>query len=93
MERGRQVRGDTLLILLNAHHEEVPFALPPIADGTAWMRLMDTIAAHVDEQRYDGGAKYPLQGQTMALFLLRSEQRRRASDQGRRRELTALARR
>jgi glycogen operon protein len=92
-ERGRQVRGDTLLILLNAHHDEVPFALPTIAEGTAWTRLMDTIAPYVEEQRCEGGAKYPLQGRTMALFQLRSEQRRRASDQMARSETMALVRR
>ena len=27
-ERGRQLRGDTLLILLNSHHEEVAFVIP-----------------------------------------------------------------
>ena len=33
-ELGRQVTGDTLLILLNAHHEEVPFILPAIERGS-----------------------------------------------------------
>jgi glycogen operon protein len=79
-ERGCQVRGDTLLVLLNAHHEEVPFALPMVSDGTAWLRVLDTIAPSVEERRYVGRAKYPLQGRTLAVFVLRSEQRRRASD-------------
>ena len=66
-ERGRQVRGDTLLILLNAHHDEVPFALPTISDGTAWVR----------DDRHDRALRrgaaatpaattYPLQGRTLA---------------------------
>ena len=57
-ERGRQVRGDTLLILLNAHHDEVPFALPTITDGTVWVRMIDTIEPYVEERRYTGGQKY-----------------------------------
>ena len=44
-ERGRPVRGDTLLILLNAHPEETPFTLPSIGPRTAWLRVIDTIAA------------------------------------------------
>ena len=76
-ERGRQVRGDTLLILLNAHHDEVPFALPTIADGTVWVRTIDTIEPYVEERRHTGGEKYPLQGRTLVVFVLRSEQRRR----------------
>jgi isoamylase len=79
-ERGRQVRGDTLLILLNAHNDEVPFALPTITDGTAWVRTIDTLEAYVEERRFTGGEKYPLQGRTLAVFVLRSEQRRRAAD-------------
>ncbi len=84
-ERGRQVRGDTLLILLNAHHDEVPFALPTITDGTLWVRSIDTIEPYVEERRYTGGQKYPLQGRTLAVFVLRSEQRRRSSDPSERR--------
>ena len=79
-ERGRQVRGDTLLILLNAHYDEVPFALPTITDGTAWVRIIDTIEPYVEERRYEEGEKYCLQGRTLAVFVLRSEQRRRSSD-------------
>ena len=79
-ERGRQVRGDTLLILLNAHHDQVPFKLPPTNDGTAWVRTLDTIAPFVEECHYHGGNTYPLQGRTLAVFVLRTEQLRRASD-------------
>ena len=66
-ERGRQVRGDTLLILLNAHHEEVPFALPTVGDGTAWVRVIDTIAAvRRGAPRTPAATTYPLQGRTLA---------------------------
>jgi isoamylase len=76
-ERGRQVTGDTLLILLNAHYEEVPFALPLVGDDKAWVRVIDTISAHVDERRFAGGTKYPLQGRTLALFTLNGDRRKR----------------
>jgi glycogen operon protein len=79
-ERGRQVRGDTVLILLNAHHEEVTFALPTVSTGTAWLRALDTIAPSVEERPYDGGESYPLQGRTLAAFVLRTAPRRRSSD-------------
>ncbi|MBI3048495.1 MAG: hypothetical protein HYY76_09315 [Acidobacteria bacterium] len=73
--QGRPVRGDTLLILLNAHHLEVRFALPNIAPHTSWLRILDTIAPHVEERRYAGGATYPLQERTLALFVLTAERR------------------
>jgi glycogen operon protein len=74
-EFGRPLRGDTLLILLNAHHGAVPFALPSISTNTAWVRILDTIAPYVEERRYTGDTTYPLQGRTLALFTLSSERR------------------
>jgi isoamylase len=82
-ERGRQVRGDTMLILLNAHADTVEFALPAASEGTAWMRALDTIAPRVEECAYEGGATYPLQGRTLAAFILTTQARRRASDERR----------
>jgi glycogen operon protein len=79
-ERGRQVRGDTLLMLLNAHPDAVPFALPTITEGTVWVRTIDTIAPYVEERRYEGGESYFLQGRTMVVFVLRNEQRRSSDD-------------
>ena len=40
-ERGRHIRGDSLLILLNAHHEAVHFTLPSF-ESAAWERVFDT---------------------------------------------------
>ncbi len=84
-ERGRPVRGDTLLLTLNAYHEEVAFALPSIGPRTAWVRFLDTIAARVDEQCFAGGAVYPLQGRSLALFVLRAEPRERTANSTERR--------
>ena len=81
-ERGQLVSGDTLLILLNAHFESVPFVLPAAEEGHEWMRVFDTIEPFPLEARAAGGTKYPLQGRTVVLFTLEKHQRhRRASDQ------------
>jgi isoamylase len=83
-ERGQQVTGDTLLILLNAHHDEAPFALPIVSDEKSWMRMFDTIDAQAEERRFAGGTTYPLQGRTLAVFTLNGERRqRRATDAAR----------
>jgi isoamylase len=80
-ERGRQLSGDTLLILLNAHFEEVPFVLPAAGNGHEWVRVIDTIESHSPEARFAGGMKYPLQGRTLVLFSLDGSWRqRRAAD-------------
>ena len=81
-ERGRQVKGDTVLILLNAHHEEVPFALPLLGDNQSWRRLVDTMDAQIADRRFAGGTKYPLQGRTLALFTLNGERRQRRATDG-----------
>jgi isoamylase len=82
-ERGRQVTGDTVLILLNAHYDEVPFALPLVGDDKSWMRVIDTIEANVEDKRFAGGTKYPLQGRALALFVLNGERRQRRATDGR----------
>ena len=41
-ERGERIVGDTLLVLMNAHHEPVPYTLPEIDWGREWEILIDT---------------------------------------------------
>jgi isoamylase len=41
-DRGRRIVGDTLLVLLNAHHEPMTFHLPDIEWGADWELLVDT---------------------------------------------------
>jgi glycogen operon protein len=41
-ERGKPIVGDTLLVLLNAHWEPIPFALPLHKDGQHWELVFDT---------------------------------------------------
>jgi glycogen operon protein len=80
-ERGRVVSGDTLLILLNAHFECVPFVLAAAGNGHQWVRVLDTLDARSPEARFTGGTKYPLQGRTVVLFRLEKRRgHRRASD-------------
>jgi isoamylase len=68
-ERGRPITGDTLLILLNAHDDEVPFTLPQIdGDHHQWFRLLDTFDAKSSDRRYKGGVRYPLQGRSLVVF-------------------------
>jgi glycogen operon protein len=40
--RGEPVRDDTLLVLLNAATDAVPFVLPPAGPGRAWLLELDT---------------------------------------------------
>ena len=69
-ERGEPIKGDTLLLLLNAHWEEIPFSLPGTSEGDVWQTLVDTaepdrpLQVRVRPQR----ETYPLYGRSIVLL-------------------------
>src|SRR3989441_4488735 len=68
-ERGQPIVGDTLLVVLNAHDDKVPFTLPALEGDTHQrLRLLDTIEACANQRAVQGGATYPLQGRSVAVF-------------------------
>ncbi len=67
-ERGEQITGDTLLILLNAHHEELPFCLPATISGQQWELLIDTTHAGAVTGQFESEHRYPLKGRSLAVF-------------------------
>jgi len=73
-ERGEEIVGDTILLLLNAHYETVPFTLPATREGERWEHLLDTAdpqdmpLAGTDEQQYE------LQGRAMAVLRIKAQQ-------------------
>ncbi len=66
--QGEEILGDTLLLLMNAHHEPLPFVLPVLSDGQHWELLFDTSTCDLDSELKDEGYKYPLKERSMALF-------------------------
>jgi glycogen operon protein len=69
-ERGEPIVGDTLLVLLNAHSDKVPFTLPPLAPDRRWHREFDTMDTGAGGRAFRGGMRYPLQGRSLAVFKL-----------------------
>jgi len=67
-ERGQPIIGDTLLVLLNAHSDRVPFTLPPLESDQQWRRVFDTVEPAGTDQIYTPGGEYPLEGRSVALF-------------------------
>ena len=61
-DRGHRIVDDTLLILLNAHHEGVPFTLPPAGRRRSWTVMFDTAETHAKKRRIRSGHEYALQG-------------------------------
>jgi isoamylase len=69
-ERGERITGDTLLVLLNAHTDKVPFTMPPLEADQQWQRLLDTVEEHAAERLYKTATRYALQGRSVAVFRL-----------------------
>jgi isoamylase len=74
-ERGRAVQDDDLLVLMNAHDEEIAFTIPGDARA-GWETLVDTSTGDGAPARiaFGSGESYPLQGRSLAL--LRSPRKR-----------------
>jgi isoamylase len=68
-ERGQSITGDTLLVLMNAHHEIAPFKLPPSSAGV-WQRIFDTTSPTLPETAQPSDTTYELKGRSLALFRL-----------------------
>jgi glycogen operon protein len=68
-EQGRPVAGDTLLLLLlNAHWEEISFRLPDLHDNEVWQTLVDTADPEARRRSIPGGVNYTLYGRSLILF-------------------------
>ncbi|WP_337174693.1 glycogen debranching protein GlgX [Paludisphaera sp.] len=70
-ERGEPIVDDTALVLLNAHHEPIPFTLPATKEGQVWRRELETFADDQEPLVAEGGFVYDLQARSMAVFFTR----------------------
>ncbi len=74
-ERGQPIRDETLLILLNMHHEPLPFTLPAHKRGVRWVPVLDT--ARWGERKllkmFKGGEPYDLEARSVAVLRLRQK--------------------
>ncbi len=73
-ERGERIVGDTLLLLMNAHGDPIPFILPQEAEGVHWERVIDTRSASSSPEKFSGGGTYELEGRSMAVLRLGSKE-------------------
>ncbi len=69
-ERGEPIKGDTLLLLLNAYWQEIPFELPDAANGEVWQTLLDTAEPDRPAMARVRSPKetFPLYGRSLALL-------------------------
>ena len=67
-ERGEPIIGDTLLLLINAHWEQLDFTLPKTRDEHIWQTMIDTNEPDAAPRVLHGGDKYPLFGRTLTVL-------------------------
>jgi glycogen operon protein len=75
-EGGASIAGDSFLLLLNAHHEAIPFILPAHRARLRWELVLDTRQWEWNPRgpALRAGDHYPLEGRSLAL--LRQRRRR-----------------
>jgi glycogen operon protein len=83
-ERGQRIQDDNFLLLINAHHEEIPFVLPP-PSNSGWVAILDSSCqiAQRPDAFYAGGTGYPLQARSLVLLVERPPERVRRADRRR----------
>jgi glycogen operon protein len=72
-EKGRPILDDTLLVLLNAHHEPLLFTLPAHKRNVRWQMVLDTAAMKQDKKQnrqLRGGTPYNLRERSLAVLRL-----------------------
>jgi isoamylase len=72
-EKARLIQDENFLLMMNAHHEEIPFLLPRVASGMLWIVLLDT-SCQIERggnPPYEAGATYALQARSLALLVQR----------------------
>ena len=70
-EKGRPILDETLLVLLNAHHEPLPFTLPAHKRSVRWRMILNTAAPKQGTQQSTtlrGGTQFHLQGRSLAVL-------------------------
>jgi glycogen operon protein len=73
-ERGEPEADDTFLLLVNASHEDVSFALPAPAPIEAWQLLVNTAVdpGYGFEDRLDPGSTFDTTARSLALLVRRA---------------------
>ena len=66
----------TLLLIINSHHDVVPFTLPEVTGGSQWIKLLDTgDGDRVDVTTARSGDDIPVVGRSLMLFELMPDRR------------------
>ena len=81
-DRGQPMTDENFVLLMNAHHDGIPFTLPPVAAESEWVVLADTSCQTTRDADllYKAGDAYPLQARSLALLVEREKGKVRLKD-------------
>jgi isoamylase len=76
-ERGKRLSDLNFLLLINAHFEEVAFAVPQPSSGKEWIVMLDTAQSDIPSNgnNHQIPERYPLKGRSLCLLMQRQERR------------------
>jgi len=74
-EHGDPVVGDTLFLMLNAHHDRIPFKLPAVRPDQRWQCLMDTADPECESRVLRMGVRFELKARSLVLLRVVKENR------------------
>jgi glycogen operon protein len=64
--RGGPIRGETFLLVFNAHYESLDFCMPD--SGARWVRVLDTADSFNEGDTPAAGEAAPIQARSIAVF-------------------------
>jgi glycogen operon protein len=84
-ERAQPVKDESFLVLMNAHHETIPFVLPTLAQGEVWLALVDTSCEPTGSPgcRHDAESTYSIEARSLVVLTVRAEGQIRAMERRR----------
>jgi len=69
-EYGQRIIGDTLLLLMNASHEDIVFSVPVYRSDMEWELILDTFDSRAEVLTLAGLAGYNLRNRSLSIFSL-----------------------
>lgn len=67
-DEGDPIVDDTILVLMNAHHDTIPFTMPITNPGHRWERIFDTADDDAPQALFDAFTVYQIKDRSLAVF-------------------------
>jgi glycogen operon protein len=67
-ERGGPIIGDSIVLLVNAHHQPIPFTMPSCGEVQEWERLIDSADPESATVKRKNGEQYEIAGRSMVIL-------------------------